>query len=102
MSFKKKVAVFLYAVYSVFFGIYIFKKKYTYIHITYVTTATTATWGRVIFCGEEKQRKTRSTRSTENGWRYTGKCGVTARGRVFFCGEEKQPKSRSTRSTENG
>ena len=29
--------MFLYSVYSVFFCIYIFKKKYTYTHITYVT-----------------------------------------------------------------
>ena len=57
------VFCFLYSVYSVFFGIYIFKKKYTYTHTTYVT----ATWGRVFFCGEEKHQKSRSTRSTENG-----------------------------------
>ena len=37
--------MFLYSVYSMFFGICIFKKKYTYTHITYVT----ATWGRVVF-----------------------------------------------------
>ena len=40
--------------------------------------------GRVVFCGEEKQPKSRSTRSTENGWRHTGKCDVTARGACGF------------------
>ena len=53
------VFCFLYSVYSVFFGIYIFKKKYTYTHTTYVT----ATWGRVFFLWRGEAAK--STEYTE-------------------------------------
>ena len=79
------------------FLVFIFsRKKNTYTHITYVT----ATWGRVVV-ERRAAKKSRSTRSTENGWHHTGKCNATARG---ACGWWRggQRKSRSTRSTENG
>ena len=56
----KKAAVFLYSVYSVFFGIYIFKKKYTYTHTTYDT----ATWGRV-FHMERRSTKVRGVHGVQ-------------------------------------
>ena len=57
----------------VFWYLY-FQEKCTHTHITtYVTT----TWGRVFFLWRGEQRKSRSTRSTENGWRHTGKATGT-------------------------
>ena len=65
--------------------LYIFSNKNIYV-VTYVTAHP---WPPVLWLVERssKKQKSRSTRSTENGWRLTGKCGVIARGRVVG-GEE--------------